>query len=215
MNDAIIMKGFNKGIAIVLNPVTDFNILCEELKNKVISAKNLFSGNEVPIQFIGRRLTSSELFQLIEIMKTFGGMHEAIFLWNELNFQTLLNYKDEINVSQNNDNFKIFKGTVRSGQVVESNGDLIVIGDVNPGAQIMAINNVFVLGALRGVAHAGLNGNSNAIVFALELNPVQIRIANVIARSPDYDETKSNVPEVAYIQDNMIVVKSIYDLKNQ
>ncbi len=77
------------------------------------------------------------------------------------------------------------KQTLRAGQAVSHNGDLIIIGDVNAGAEVLAEGDITVWGTLRGIAHAGVGGNLNAEIRALRLQPIQIRIAHLIARSPD------------------------------
>ncbi len=99
--------------------------------------------------------------------------------------------------------------TLRSGQVVSHSGHLVVVGDVNPGAEILAEGDITVWGSLRGVAHAGIGGNVNSEIRALNLQPVQIRIANAIARSPDRPRvhfTSSTGPEVAKIVEGKIRV---------
>ncbi|HEY9870690.1 MAG TPA: septum site-determining protein MinC [Candidatus Obscuribacterales bacterium] len=75
--------------------------------------------------------------------------------------------------------------TLRSGQAISHKGHLVIIGDVNPGAEVMAEGDITVWGALRGIAHAGIGGNIRAEIRALRLQPVQLRIAHAIARSPD------------------------------
>jgi septum site-determining protein MinC len=75
--------------------------------------------------------------------------------------------------------------TLRSGQTVSHKGHLVIVGDVNPGAEVVADGDITVWGALRGIAHAGMNGNTQAEIRALRLEPIQIRIAHAIARSPD------------------------------
>ncbi len=75
--------------------------------------------------------------------------------------------------------------TLRAGQAVSHEGDLIIIGDVNAGAEVMAEGDITIWGSLRGIAHAGIDGNIKAEIRALRLQPIQIRIANYIARSPD------------------------------
>ncbi len=77
------------------------------------------------------------------------------------------------------------KQNLRAGQAVSHNGDLIIIGDVNAGAEVMAEGDITIWGSLRGIAHAGIAGNAKAEIRALRLQPIQIRIANYIARSPD------------------------------
>jgi len=145
-------------------------------------------------------------------MKTFGGVHDIIFPWDEISFHNLLSTAGESaeDIKEEQLNAKIHKGTLRSGQVITSESDLIIIGDVNPGAEVISKNNIIVLGALRGIAHAGISGNKNAVVFALEMDPVQIRIANIIARAPDEDNKhEKGVAEIAYIENETIVIKPV------
>src|SRR5699024_8037941 len=82
---------------------------------------------------------------------------------------------------------KTFSKIVRSGQVLEVEGDLLLIGDVNPGGEVRASGHVFILGSLHGIAHAGFNGDDTAVIVASYMNPSQLRIAQFISRSPDYD----------------------------
>jgi septum site-determining protein MinC len=103
---------------------------------------------------------------------------------------------------------KIINKTVRSGQRIEYDGDILIIGDVNPDAYIVASGNVIVMGTLRGVVHAGANGDETATVMALKLIPQQLRIGNFFTRSPDNPETPE-YPEKAYIEENHIVIERI------
>lgn len=77
------------------------------------------------------------------------------------------------------------KQNLRAGQAVSHDGHLIIVGDVNPGAEVRAEGDITIWGSLRGVAHAGINGDTTAEIRALRLAPIQIRIANAIARAPD------------------------------
>ncbi|MFC4558950.1 septum site-determining protein MinC [Virgibacillus kekensis] len=76
---------------------------------------------------------------------------------------------------------------VRSGQVLEVTGDLLLIGDVNPGGRVVSTGNIFVMGSLRGIAHAGSKGDRNAVIAAAYMKPSQLRIADYISRAPDYE----------------------------
>ncbi|HHX95543.1 MAG TPA: septum site-determining protein MinC [Clostridia bacterium] len=105
------------------------------------------------------------------------------------------------------DNTLLIERTVRSGQSVNFPGHVVVMGDVNPGAEIVAGGHIMVFGSLRGVAHAGALGSKSARVAALCLNPTQLRIAGHITRAPDGDEFKPNQPEIAKINDGSIVIE--------
>jgi septum site-determining protein MinC len=103
------------------------------------------------------------------------------------------------------DTAKWLKGPIRSGGRILFEGNVIVLGDVNPGAEIIAGGSVIVWGRLRGVVHAGAQGNENAVVCALELVPTQLRIAGEIAVSPK-KQGKSQ-PEVASLKDGQLVAE--------
>ncbi len=79
----------------------------------------------------------------------------------------------------------VHRGTLRSGDHLQAEGSVLLLGDVNPGARISAAGNVLVWGRLRGIAHAGVAGDRNARIVALQLRPLQLRIADVVARGPD------------------------------
>jgi len=90
----------------------------------------------------------------------------------------------------------LHEGTVRSGERISSNGNLCIVGDVNPGAIVTAKKNIYVWGKLLGIAFAGKSGNKNASIESLYLNPLQLRIADVIAIGPK-DKPKNFYPEIA------------------
>ena len=115
-----------------------------------------------------------------------------------------------------------YKGTLRSGQVLESETSVIVLGDVNPGGRIISAGNVIVLGSLRGNVFAGANGDEHAFVVALEMNPMQIKIADVIARSSDSaqiykkkttpskkSKNKGVMPKISFVEDGNIYIEEL------
>jgi septum site-determining protein MinC len=97
---------------------------------------------------------------------------------------------------------------VRSGQSLTAAGNLVVVGDVNAGAELIAIGDIVVWGSLRGVAHAGAQGDDSASVYALRLEPTQLRISRCIASAPPPDKrrTRASLPEIAKIRDGKIVI---------
>ena len=100
----------------------------------------------------------------------------------------------------------LHEGTVRSGDRISSNGNLCIIGDVNPGALVSAKKNIFVWGKLLGIAFAGKGGNNDAFISSLYLKPLQLRISDVIAIGPN-DKPKNYYPEVALIDKETIIIK--------
>ena len=108
----------------------------------------------------------------------------------------------------------LHEGTVRSGDRISSNGNLCIIGDVNPGAIVSAKKNIYVWGKLLGIAFAGKGGDNNSYITSLFLNPLQLRIADVIAIGPK-EKPKNYYPEIAVIEKQSIIIKPyIIDTKN-
>ena len=115
--------------------------------------------------------------------------------------------KDELLLINSQKKDDIFhEGTVRSGERIFSNGNLCIVGDVNPGAIVSAKNNIYVWGKLLGIAFAGKDGNKNASISSLYLNPLQLRIADVIAIGPK-DKPKNHYPEIALVDKQTINIK--------
>jgi septum site-determining protein MinC len=102
----------------------------------------------------------------------------------------------------------LIRCTLRSGQVIRHPGHVVVVGDVNAGAEIIAGGDIVIWGRLRGTVHAGATGDDQAIVCALDLAPTQLRIGKYIARPPEGEPRRSTVPEMACVQEGRIIVKS-------
>ena len=108
----------------------------------------------------------------------------------------------------------LYEGTVRSGDRLSSNGNLCIIGDVNPGAIVSAKRNIYVWGKLLGIAFAGKEGDKNASITSLYLKPLQLRIADVVAIGPK-DKPKNYYPEIAVVDKKTINIKPyIIEIKN-
>ena len=123
-----------------------------------------------------------------------------------------------ISMIPDKDTAVIHIGNLRSGQDISNEKSIIILGDVKPGANVTSYGSIFILGELRGNAFAGAQGDASAIIMALELDPIQVRIADAIAISPDAEKgaklkvkkkkllsSKNNEPEVAYIENGHIV----------
>ena len=186
--------------------------------NKKTAEAQLITKNE--------RITSSELAKLkcnlkklnINFSDIFSNNRETVISGKSLGINsTLMNIKENKKesyldpLSQKLD--ILHKGTVRSGDRISSNGDLFILGDVNPGAIVSAKNNVYVWGKLLGTAFAGENGNKNASITSLWLNPIQLRICEIVAIGPK-EKPKHQFPEIAILEDNKIIIK-LYELNSK
>jgi len=112
------------------------------------------------------------------------------------------------------ENTVLYQRTLRSGQSIHYDGNIVILGDVNPGAEVVAAGNVVVMGILRGVVHAGANGNEAAVVIALRLQPTQLRIANHITRAPDGEHAEVDQVEWARIKNGVVTIETFQPTRN-
>ena len=119
---------------------------------------------------------------------------------------TLAARDDQPNEAKTNVDLTVHRGTLRSGDHIETQGHLLILGDVNPGGSASAEGDVYVWGRLRGRAHAGSKGNSEAKIVALQLRPLQLRIAELVARGPE-EQPQPGLAEQACILDGAISIE--------
>ena len=190
-------------ILIKINDDAEQNEIVENLKKKLPELKKLYKDEKTPIMVTGKILKNKEIYQLQEIIQEKIDVEIDFDMPKSLGLSSITRtFNKEIAMSET----KFHKGSLRSGQKMEVEGSLVILGDVNSGAEVMASDNIVVLGALRGLAHAGAKGNKQAIIAAGLLDTVQIRIANVV-KEIDRDEEPMHKQAYVYIDDeNNIVI---------
>ncbi|MTI48510.1 septum site-determining protein MinC [Sporosalibacterium faouarense] len=210
MNENLVaFKGNKEGIYIHIKD-GNFKAIKEQLELKLKETKDFFAGSD-RINFVGKNLTINEKEELKIIIEQKYGI--AVNDKKSLEIKGRIDPKSSIQdgffsgIEEGETRF--IRSTVRSGQYIEYEGNLIVIGDINPGGQVVAKGNIVVMGSLRGIAHAGSDGNRKAIVAAFNLQPTQLRIAEIIARRPDSENyvNASKWPEVARIEGNAVLIE--------
>lgn len=207
-DNCVIFKGTKEGISILLDASAEYSTIKEQLEKKVKDSSKFFEGVKTSILFKGKELTEEQEFELLDIISTKTNMNITFFK-TETSDTTVKKHKTHADLLKNLEHYnntKFFKGAVRSGQSMEYDGSIVIIGDVNPGGVVRAGGNIIILGALKGIAHAGCNGMTDAFVSALSMIPVQLRIADIITRFPDDDRTPTRIAEYAYIEDGQIFV---------
>ena len=177
--------------------------IVDNLKKKLTELRKLYKDEKTPIRVTGKILKNKEIDESQQIIK------EKIDV--EIDFDTpkslgLHSIKRTFNKKTEISETKFFRGSLRSGQKMETEGSLVVLGDVNSGAEVVAADNIVVLGALRGLAHAGAKGNKQAIVSAGLLDSVQIRIANIV-KEIDRDEEPMHKQSYVYVENNEIIIE--------
>ncbi|MGN1301335.1 MAG: septum site-determining protein MinC [Clostridia bacterium] len=170
--------------------------IIECLNKKIPALKKLYKTEKTPISVTGKVLKNKEINEIKKIIQ------DNIDV--EVNFDSpkvlgLHGIKKVFEKDIENSETKFHKGSLRSGQKIEFEGSLVILGDVNAGAEVIAGENIVVLGVLRGLAHAGAKGNKKAIIASNEIDCPQIRIANIV-KEIEKDELAENY-RCAFVDD--------------
>ena len=189
-------------IVIKLDENASHEEIISALKKKLPELKKLYKDEKTPIRVAGKILKNKEIDEIQEIIK------EKIDVEIEFDMPRTLGlsgikraFDKEIAVSET----KFHRGSLRAGQKMEVEGSLVILGDVNSGAEVMASDNIVVLGALRGLAHAGAKGNKQAIIAAGLFDAVQVRIANIVKEINRDEEPLHKQAYLSVIDDKIII----------
>ena len=184
-------------IVVRISEGAEYNEIIECLKKKIPALKKLYKAEKTPILVVGKVLKNREIKEIKALIQ------ENIDV--EINFDSpkvlgLHGIKKTFEQDIENSETQFYKGSLRSGQKIEFEGSLVILGDVNAGAEVIAGENIVILGILRGLAHAGAKGNKKAIIASNLIESPQIRIANVVKEIEKEDQEKSY--RCAYIDEN-------------
>lgn len=195
MKNCININTRQNNILIKINEDAEQKEIIKCLKDKLPQLKKLYQNDDTPIVVTGKVLKNKEIDEIQDIIKECINVRITFDSPRSLGLHGIKKvYSKRISTSET----KFHKGALRSGQRLEFEGSLVVIGDVNDGAEVVASENIVILGTLRGLAHAGAKGNKDAIISASSIEAPQIRIANVI-KEREKEELIDNFITYAYI----------------
>jgi septum site-determining protein MinC len=211
MTDLVAFKGVSEGVYLDIRG-NDLGEIINDIDHKLNNSSKFFKG----AKFLGVRSDELTQDQIIEIKLILKYKYE-FNISNEGLPEYIKSYYEDKNPAKSQDNNLAFEGveegmtkfvhgTLRSGQEVSYDGNIVIIGDVNPGAFLKAKGNIVVLGSLRGFAHAGVGGNLDSVVAAYSLLPMQLRIGDIIVRPPEGD-IQYKLPEVAKIVNGELFIE--------
>lgn len=172
----VTIKGTKEGLVFMLDDRCSYELLINELKEKLSSKHyQLSDGPNLLVKVeSGYRYLQQEQKEEIEAIIT-NGRNLAIDEFHS----NVLSLEEAYTIQRKNQTITL-TSIVRSGQVIEADGDIVLIGDVNPGGRLRASGSIYIMGALRGIAHAGVNGDQTAVISASVLDPSQLRIADKV-----------------------------------
>ncbi|MCD8323808.1 MAG: septum site-determining protein MinC [Clostridiales bacterium] len=186
MSQAVIIKSNKYGIQLFLDADMPFEDLLSAVIEKFEDSAKFFKDAKLAVSFEGRELTAEESYRLIEAITSHTQITVICIVDSE---QTHADrFKEQIDTyyeSIAGKEGEFYRGSLRSGQVLENVSSIVIVGDVERGARIISQGNIIVLGNLQGNAYAGAAGNANCFVAALEMNPEQLTIGSVTVKIPE------------------------------
>jgi len=230
----IAIKGTREGLRLTLEPETPFGELLNALAERLAEAPSFFRGASLAVDTTQRRLRTSERTQLEALLAHYQMSIASATAFSPAQLQGLMAEQQPgltqdfgagetwlasasaagtltgdqgAHDTRESDDTLFLRRTVRSGQAIHHHSNIVVLGDVNHGAEIISGKDIIIWGVLRGMVHAGYPDNEGAMVCSLLLAPVQLRIAHLLSRPPEGLDIQPR-PEVATIRNGQIVVES-------
>ena len=216
MKNAVIIKSFPNGLSIFLDSELPFSQLLEEIAVKFSESANFFKDASMVLSFEGRVLSDQEERQIVDIISANSRLKIVCIMGKdeetERNFvKALQQLSFHQEVMENAGQF--YKGTLKDGQILETENSIIVLGDVYPGACIISSKDIVVLGGLYGQAYAGGNGEEGHFVVALEMSPEKLKIGDFTYKTSE-KQSKWSIkpkiqPKIAFVNDARVKIEPI------
>ncbi|MCY9658999.1 septum site-determining protein MinC [Paenibacillus chondroitinus] len=201
----VMIKGVKDGLVFLLNDACDWQDLLKELQHKLEKThQQILTGPiiHVHVKLGSREATEEQKEEIRSVIKQKGN----------LLIQSIESDPRKEVVIEPAARMSTLRGMIRSGQTLHHEGDLLYLGDVNPGGTITSTGNIYIMGSLRGMAHAGIDGDDKAIIAASHMRPTQLRIAGIISRSPDEWGIEEAFMEFAYVKDGKMEIDKLHQL---
>lgn len=209
------IKATRDGFTLVPSPDASIESIMASLRERLSESREFFQRSAMTLDLRLKPLRTDEILQIHSLLREKANARVTeIRMEGDLSFFLERGGKSPVPSRPSRptapDNAPmIVRSTCRSGVRIVSPSDCLILGDVNPGAEIVAMGDVVVFGSLRGIAHAGSGGNRSARIWALSIEPSQIRIADLVAVPPKGGKPTPKRFEIAEIQNNLIEVITV------
>lgn len=214
MNKYIVMKSFQNGISIHMDADAPFSEILSEIADKFTNARAFFKDVKVALSIEGRTLNTEEEKQVIQTITDNSDVQIICLIGkNEESGKGIIKALKRVETEKEEYNGRFHRGSLHTGQTLETEGSVVVIGNIEKGARVIASKDVIVIGSLLGEVHAGVAGGENHFVCALKFDPEKCRISDFRYSKAKEKGLFSNknkfVPQIAYIENNKIQLDNI------
>ena len=210
MTSSVVRKGCKSGMTVILNPDTPFEQLLEDVGKKFKESEKFWGSAQMTLTLEGRKLTPIEELQVTDAITANSQIEILCLLDTDANRiarceKALTERLMELTARTG----QFYKGNLSRGDLLESDASIVIIGDVERGARVSARGNIVVLGTLAGSAHAGAAGSEDAVITALEMSPMHLRIADLTAKTRSQGKKMGRGPMIASVSGGNIDVESV------
>ena len=213
MKGNIMIKSLPNGITLYLNPELETDRLLEEVAEKFNQSRNFFRDARMALCVEGKVLKEEEERLLVQTIQDNSNLEIVCIMGkNEETDKKFIKAIQRVDM-QHTDNFgRFYRGTLKNGQIIETESSMVILGDVYPGCSVTATKDIIIIGGLYGEVHAGFGGEEGHYVVALEMSPEKIKIGDF--RYKPKEKFKWGIkpkiqPKIAYVKDSHIVMEPI------
>lgn len=208
MHNAVVIKSSKAGMTVILDPDLPFGELLEAIGKKFRESARFWGSVQMTLTLEGRELTAAQEFAIVDTI-TKNSQIEVLCLL-DTDAERIERCEKALNdklMELNSQTGQFYRGTLKRGDCLESEASIVIIGNVDHGARVTAKGNVIVLGELKGTVTAGVSGNPQAVVLALDMAPLQIRIGDLSSRFNERNKRLGRGPMIALVEDGAIVMR--------
>ena len=216
MKQSVIIKSFPNGIVLHLSEADTFEEILQETAIRFRESRDFFKDAKMALSIKGRKLTEEEENTLLNIISENSDIHILCLVSDDEDtdrmFIKAISETDFSEDGNGNRAGQFYKGTLKNGEVLETEYSIVILGDVYPGSAIISARDIIVLGGLYGEAYAGGNGSDGHYVAALEMSPEKLKIGDFKYHAKEKSKwgIKPKVqPKIAYVKNKKIVMDSL------
>ena len=216
MKQSVIIKSFPNGIVLHLSEADTFEEILQETAIRFRESRDFFKDAKMALSIKGRKLTEEEENTLLNIISENSDIHILCLVSDDEDtdrmFIKAISETDFSEDGNGNSAGQFYKGTLKNGEVLETEYSIVILGDVYPGSAIISARDIIVLGGLYGEAYAGGNGSDGHYVAALEMSPEKLKIGDFKYHAKEKSKwgIKPKVqPKIAYVKNKKIVMDSL------
>ncbi len=217
MKNSVIIKSFQSGIVLHLDPDLPFTELIVDVEDKFRESSSFFKDAKMALSIKGRSLSDQEEKQILDAVAANSDLRIICLVGEDettsQNFVKALQQADFSGGEGAGSEGQFYRGTLKNGQILETESSIVILGDVYPGSAIISARDIIVLGGLYGEAYAGGNGSRAHYVAALEMSPEKLKIGDFKYRSKEkiskWSIRPKVQPKIAYIKDEKVIIDSL------